>query len=54
LPGGHADGLDVKFSAAHVKQIFETGTQKVDYEDVVETLLTKVVNLRDPGCVEAK
>ena len=35
LPGSHADGLDVKLSTAHVKQIFETRPQKVDDEDVV-------------------
>ena len=35
LSGSHADGLDVKLSTAHVKQIFETRPQEVDDEDVV-------------------
>lgn len=54
LPGGHADGLDGEFPAAHVEEIFETGAQKVDDEDVVQALLTKVVDLRDTGCFAEK
>ena len=50
LPGSHADGLEVKFSTAHVEQIFETRPQQVDDENVVQTLLSKMVNLRDTGC----
>jgi len=53
LPGSHADGLENEFSTAHIEQIFETGPQQVDDEDVVQPLLTKVVNLRDAGCLMA-
>lgn len=54
LPGGHADGFDGEFSATHVEEIFETGPQKVDDENVVQALLTKVVDLRDTGCFAEK
>lgn len=33
-----------------VEKIFKRGTEKVDDEDVVQTLLTKVINIRDTGC----
>lgn len=33
-----------------IEQIFQGRTQQVDDEDVVKTLLTKVVHIRDTGC----
>ena len=50
LSGSHADGLDVEFSVAHVEKVFETRSQKVDDENVVQSLLAKVVDLRNAGC----
>ena len=33
-----------------VEQILQTGAQQVDDQDVVQALLAKVVDIRDPGC----
>lgn len=33
-----------------VEEIFQTGSQKVDDQDVVEALLPEVVNIGDSGC----
>ena len=45
LPRSHADGLDRELAPAHVEEVLEIGSEEVDDEDVVETLLTKVVHL---------
>jgi len=45
LLGYHHDGLDGKSTVAIVEQVFQTGTEQVDDEDVVESLLTKVVDI---------
>ena len=50
----HADGLDGKNSTAHLEQPFKIGPQRVDDEDVMQILLTKVVNLRDTGYFRAR
>ena len=42
----HADSFDAELAAAHVKEVFEVGAEEVDDEDIVEALLTEVVNLR--------
>ena len=50
LPCSHANGLDREFSITHVEEIFETRPQKIDDEDVVQTFLAKMVDLRDTNC----
>jgi hypothetical protein len=49
LARGHADGLDGELAAAHVKEVLETGAEEVDYEDVVQALLSEVVYLGNSG-----
>ena len=49
LLSSQADSLDGELAAAHVKEVFEVWPEEVNDEDIVETLLTKVVYLRDPG-----
>lgn len=49
LFSSHADCLDCKLAPAHVKEIFQVGTEKVDNEHVVEAFLPKVVDLGDAG-----
>lgn len=49
LLGGHDDGLDAKLAAAHVKEILKRRAEQVDDQNVVQTLLTKVVHLRNTG-----
>ena len=44
---GHADRLDAELAAAHVEEVFEVGPEQVNDEDIVQTLLTKVVDLRN-------
>lgn len=43
----HANGLDRVFATAHVEQVLKIWTEQVDDEDVVETLLTEIVHLRN-------
>ncbi len=33
-----------------IKQIFETGSQQVDNEDVVQTLLAEIVDIGNASC----
>lgn len=47
LLGGHTDGLNRKLSSAHVEEVFQVRSQKVDDENIMESLLTEVVYLRD-------
>jgi hypothetical protein len=35
---------------AEVEEIFETGTEQVDDEDVVKAFLAKVIDIRNTGC----
>jgi len=45
----HHCGLDGESPVAVVKEILETGAEQVDDEDVVQTLLAKVVDIGDAG-----
>ena len=45
LLSGHADRLDAELAVAHVEQVLQVGTEQVNNEDVVEALLTEVVDL---------
>ena len=47
LPCSHAHRLDREFAPTHVEQVLEAGPQQVDDQDVVQTLLAKVVYLRN-------
>lgn len=48
----HDTRLDGELSATHLKQILQAWSEEIDNQDVVETLLTKVVDLRDTGYKE--
>lgn len=54
LPGSHAGSLDTKLAATHVKEVLHAGPEKVDDENVMETLLTKVVDLGYSGWAEIR
>ena len=50
LLGDHDYSLDRELPVAVVEQVLQTGAQQVDDQDVVQALLAKVVDIRDPGC----
>ena len=50
LFGYHDDRLDGKFPVAVVEEILQTGTEQIDYQDVVEAFLPEVVDIRNPSC----
>ena len=50
LLGYHDNRLDGELPVAVVEQVLQTGTEEVDDQDVVEALLAKVIDIRDPGC----
>ena len=35
-----------------VEEVLKTGSKEVDDEDIVETLLSKVVDIRDTSCIQ--
>lgn len=49
LLGNHDHSLDGKASVAVVEEILERRTQEIDDEDVVKTLLAKVVHIGNAG-----
>jgi hypothetical protein len=44
---GHTNGLDAELAAAEIEEVFQVRTQEVDDENVVEALLSKMVDLRN-------
>lgn len=50
LLGNHNYSLDRELPVTVVEQVLQTGAQQVNDQDVVQTLLAKIVNIRDPGC----
>jgi hypothetical protein len=50
LLGDHDNGLDGKSAVAVVKEVFETGTEKVNHQYVVKTFLPEIVYIRNTGC----
>lgn len=50
LLGYHDDRLDGELSVAVVEQVLQTGAEQVDDQDVVQSFLAEVINIRDPGC----
>lgn len=49
LLGRHTNGLESEFPATHVEEVFEVGAEKVNDENIVKSLLAKVVHLGDTG-----
>lgn len=47
LFGNHNHGLDGESSIAVVEEVLETRTEQVDHEDIMQTLLAKVVDIGD-------
>ena len=41
----HTDRLDGELAPAHVEQVLEVGAEEVNDKDIVESLLSKVVDL---------
>jgi hypothetical protein len=50
LLGDHNNGLGREPAVAVIEEILETRSEKVNDEDVVQTLLSKVVDIGDTGC----
>lgn len=50
----HTNGLDAELAPTHVKEVFEVGAEQVDDEDIVQTLLTEVVDLGDTGWMRCR
>jgi hypothetical protein len=46
----HHDSLDGELSVAVIEEVLQAGAEKVNDEDVVETLLAKVVHIGDSSC----
>ena len=51
---GHTNGLDAELASTEVEEVFEVGTQEVDDKNVMETLLSKMVDLRNTDCVVSR
>lgn len=51
LSCGHAHSFDRKLPSTHIEQILETWSEEVNDKDIVQALLSKMVYLRDSGCV---
>ena len=49
LPCGHTNSLDTKLAVAEVEEVFQVGTQEIDDENIMETLLSEMVDLRNAG-----
>lgn len=47
----HANCFDGELAAAEVEEVFQVRAQEVNNENIVETLLTKMVDLRNADCV---
>ena len=47
LLSSHTNSLDCKFPPAHIKQILQIQAQKVNNKNVVQTLLSEVMDLRN-------
>lgn len=50
LLGDHDDRLDRELPVAVIEKILQAGSEEVDDQDVMQTLLAKVVDIRDSGC----
>ena len=43
----HAYGLDAELASTHVEEVLKIRTKQIDYEDIVESFLPKIVDLRN-------
>ena len=50
LPRCHAHRLDAELAPAHIEEVLQTGAQEVDDKDVVQALLSEVMDGRDTDC----
>ena len=50
----HDHGLDAEASVAVVEKVLQGWSEKVDNQDVVETLLAKVVDIWNASCVRVR
>jgi len=50
----HANSLDAELAAAEVEEVFQVRTQEVNDEDIMETLLSKMMDLRNAGCAVSR
>jgi hypothetical protein len=46
LLSSHANSFDRKLSTTHVKQIFQIGSQQINNKNIMEPLLSEIVDLR--------
>jgi hypothetical protein len=46
----HDNRLDGELPVAVVEQVLQAGAEQVDDQDVVQALLAKVIDIRNPGC----
>ena len=49
LLGDHDYSLDRELPVAVVEQVLQTGAEQIDDQDVVQALLSKVINIRNAG-----
>jgi hypothetical protein len=52
LFGDHYNGLDGKSASAVVEEVLQGRSEKVNYQNVVETFLAEVVDIRNAGYLE--
>ena len=50
----HTNSLDAELAAAEVEKVFQVRTQEVDDENVMQTLLSKMVDLRNTDCAASR
>lgn len=46
------DSLQRESPSAVVEEIFQRGAKQIDHEDIVKTLLTEIVDIRNTGCAQ--
>jgi len=51
---GHTNSLDAKLAPAEVEEVFQVRTQEVDDKNIMEALLSKMVDLGNAGCAESR
>ena len=54
LLSDHDNSLDREASVAMIEEVFQTGTEQVDNQDVVKTLLPEVVDIGDASCNQSE
>lgn len=50
----HTNSLNAELAAAEVEEVFQIRAQEVDDENVMETLLSKMVDLRNADCAASR